>query len=241
MVSFYFRKVLKTNLLCGYPFYTMLIARHKEQSSMIFAPTIERSVVEKVNKKYPLPTHIPEKLLRNVRNKIIFSKLYNLPLPEKAIHQNRIIELAHTQLAKRFDEVIKRDAKLFIKDYEKMEGKVTYVFDYGMNQIIKETFLSVAKNPIQIKQEDNDILTNFILRNMLIEHDALNDLRFKVNMSNFERQPGFKQENICFADNKKYYDIELICEYYLKNTNKNPIVNAETRKFESLLSTYKKI
>lgn len=221
---------LVANALIGYPFLTLLIAEEEDGFSTIFAPTLERSVVEKVMEQYPLPTHIPEKLLRNIKNRILTSKLLGLPLPDNAIYQNRKVDIAKTNLSKHFDELLKEDAKLFLEKTDDVNRGPTLVFDFGMHPTIKESFLTRIANPIFVDKKDNQLFAAFMLRNMIVEHMMTND-------------PIFKKEAIKLATNglnfvfKKfgnvtYYQMDFIQQYLKHFGKQNILSNIETKELK---------
>lgn len=228
------RHRLSRNIIIGQPFMTNVIMETENGHTFVGAPTIERNVVEEVNKTYPLPTHVPEKLLRNVRNRIIVSKLYNLQLPEKAIYQNRIIDVAHAQLSERFNEVIKGDIELFLKDSKAMFGDPTIVFDFGMHPAIKDAFLSISNNPVFANEEEKNNLICFILRNMIIQHKMINDLVFRSHVLQLEKADDLSE--VVFKFNGiKCYDMEAIIEGYFRFQKKPDLIsNKETRTIEEI-------
>ena len=230
------REVINKNVFIGFPFSTIIIGEHEDSFSLTYAPTLEKTVVKAVNEKYPLPTHIPEKLLRNVRNRIIVGKLYNLPLPDTAIYQNRKIDIAKTKFAKRFDEVIKEAANLFKKRQKKMEGDTAHFFDFGMQPLIKETFLNAIKKPIDVSREGNEAFICFMLKNMLVQHMALKDVRFKAKVMMLEKNNRTKPDDIYKTKNRKYYDMLLIGDYYTQTTRKNPLSNLEIKYLKELIN-----
>ena len=122
------RELVGANVLIGYPFLTYIFHTDSANSFYTLAiPTMEQSVVDEINEKYPLSTRIPKDLLRNVKNKIIYSKLYDLPLPETAIYQNRIIDVGHAKLAERFNEVINGLSKIIIERVDEIKDNPTYI------------------------------------------------------------------------------------------------------------------
>lgn len=225
----YLRKVIGKNIIFGFPFLAVILSEHGDVCSMVTAPTIEIPIVEKVNEKYPLPTHIPEKLLRNIRNRIIVAKLFNLPLPDTAIYQNRKFEIALTKFAKRFDEIINETCKYFLEHTKRMDEGETYIFDYGMHPHIKETFVKLADSPVFVKESANDKLISLLLRNMIIEHIAINNLQFKSRMLLLEKSPNFRKDDVFRSGNKRFYDIELIGDYYSKIEKSKVLDNIETK------------
>ena len=226
------RSVAGNNILLGYPFLTMFINNDEEGFSTVFAPTLERTIVEKVSKKYPLPTHIPEKLLRNIRNKILTAKLLGLPLPNDAIYQNRKVDIAKTNLSKHFDEILEEDAKYFLEKTDDTTNEPTFVFDYGMHPVIKDSFLSHISNPIFMEKEDNPVFTAFMLRNMVIEHTINDDPVFKKDAVRINKS-GHDIVSIKLG-NTMYFDISFIEQYLSHYGKKNILSNVETRELKSL-------
>ena len=229
------KDALLTNALIGYPFLTLLLAEEENGFSTTFAPTLERSVVERVMKQYPLPTHIPEKLLRNIKNRILTSKLLGLPLPDSAVYQNRKVDIAKTNLSKHFDELLKEDAKYFLEKTDEVSRGPTLIFDFGMHPTIKESFLTRIKEPIFVEKEYNSLFTVFMLRNMIVEHMMNNN-------------PIFKKEAIRVAKSGKgfifkkfgnviYYQMDFIAQYLSHFDKNNVLSNTETKELQKLCQT----
>ena len=224
--------VIGANLLMGYPFQTHLFIEEEKGISTIFAPTLEKTVVDKVTEQYPLPTHIPEKLLRNVTNKIITSKLLGLPLPKEAVYQNRKVDIAKTTLSKRFDEILKEDARYFIERTDKVKNGPTFVFDFGMHPVIKESFLTCIEKPIFMEKEYNDLLTAFLLRFIIVEHIMDMDPIFKKEAVRVNKE----KKDIAFfkVGSTIYYDMPFIEAYIKRFNKKNVLSNLESKEIESI-------
>ena len=176
------KDTISCNLLFGYPFISVLFARHhNDENSFLVAPTIEKTAVDEVNPQHTSLKRIPEDLLRNIKNRIVVSKLFNLHIPETAVYQNRIINIAHEEIVEMFDEVVDKAAKLIL---QKMDEKITddpmFIFDFGMHPVIKNTFLSLTENPMFIDSKYNLDFICFILRSMIIEHNAIHDNVFRA-------------------------------------------------------------
>lgn len=232
------RRLINNNVLLGYPLMSIFLADYKDYHTAIFAPTIEKTVVDDFNDKYPLSTHIPKKLLRNVKNRIIISKLYNQPLPEKAIYQNRIIDITKSQLAERFDEFITKAAEYIKENIDKnIKSGKTFIFDFGMNQIIKNAFLSFIKEPYFIDESHNIDMTCLILRVMLIEHIASQDFIFLMEANKKEQsEPDFKKATFR-GKGVRYFDVEYILAYLIdkKRLNLNNV-----KEMRALMSIFNK-
>lgn len=230
----YIRKVVGSNILIGYPFITIFLYDIENGITVVYAPTVESSVTKKVMEQYPLPTNIPEKLLRNINNKIIFSKLLNLPLPAEAIYQNRKVDIAKTNLSKHFDVLLKEAAQYFFEKTDKAENKPTIIFDYGMHPFIKESFLSCIGEPIHTEKKDNELLTVFLLRLMMIQHAMNSDSLFKKDAITINKE-GLEKTFIKFG-NTLYFDPAFIYAYIKHHKKPNVFKNIETKELESLCS-----
>ena len=228
----YIDDIIGTNILIGYPFLTMLFNNQEDGFSVTYAPTMERSVVEKVLEQYPLPTSVPEKLLRNTSNKIFVSKLLDLPLPREAIYQNRRVDIAKTNLSKHFDVLLKEAANYFLEKADKVDRGPTMVFDFGMHPFIKESFMPRIEKPIFMDKEDNIVLTAFMLRNMIIQHIANGDSLFKNEAIKVSKKGMVSTFMKC--GNILYFDPYFIYEYILRHKKNNILSNAERKELESL-------
>lgn len=221
------------NIILGFPFQTILIKEIEDGHTLTFAPTIEKSVVEKIHDKYPLPSHIPPKLLRNVKNRIVVSRLFGEPLPDKAIYQNREIDIGNTELAKMFDEILIESAKLIKDRTEKISDNDTYILDFGMHPVIKEAFTSLIEKPVFVDNENNVKFICFMLRNMMIEHNVINDLIFKSQTAKRERN--LEEGNDYFKyGGVKYYSLRYVLEFLVANNRKKPFFNSEAKDLESI-------
>ena len=233
--SEYINKTVGSDILIGHPFTTIMFNATDSGYSATYAPTMEKSIVEKVMKEYPLPTNVPEKLLRNIRNKIFVSKLLDLPLPKEAIYQNRKIDIAKTNLYKHFDTLLKEVAKYFLEKTEKVEKNYTFIFDYGMHPVIKESFLSCIAKPIFMDKEFNNVLTAFMLRNMMNQHIVNNDPLFKKDAIRVN-QKGTNKAYLKYG-NALYFDPDFI-DMYIKHYKKTNILsNLETKELGLLCQT----
>lgn len=229
------KMTLGNNFLLGFPFVTGVVKKFNNEGvyAVTMAPTIERSVVERVAERHPMPTNVPEKLLRNVKNNIIVSKLFSKPLPHEAIYQNRRVDIGFSDLAKHFDEILDEDAKDFTNNVGNIENGPMLVFDFGMHPVLKEAFVSHIKEPIFVNKEDNMKFSCFMLRNMIIEHTALMDLKFRTIAAR-ERKSLDEKEAIFRIGSQKYYEIDFIREYCVQNGMKNPLSNYEFKELASL-------
>lgn len=230
--SEYIRKVMGNNVLIGYPFMSIFFSEVENAVSLVFAPTMERNVMEKVLEQYPLPTNIPEKLLRNIGNKIIISKLLGLPLPKEAIYQNRRVDIAKTNLSKHFEVLLKEVAKYFLEKTDKAENGPTLIFDYGMHPVIKESFLSCIEQPIFLDKQDNETLTSFLLRIMVIQRSMNDDPLFKNDAVGVNKK-GADKTFIKFG-NTLYFDPTFIYAYIRYHKKNNILSNLETKELEAL-------
>ena len=229
------KMALGNNFLLGFPFVTGVVKKFDEEGlfAVTLAPTIERTIVEKVAERHPMPTNVPEKLLRNVKNNIIVSKLFSKPLPSEAIYQNRRIDIGFSDLAKHFDEILDEDSRDFTEKVGDIDKGPTLVFDLGMHPVLKEAFVSHMKEPVFVKEEDNIKFSCFMLRNLIIEHTALMDLKFKT-IATRERKTLEEKEAIYRIGDQKYYEIDFIREYFVQNGKKNPLNNLEFKELASL-------
>ena len=109
----------------------------------------------------------------------------------------------------------------------------TLVFDFGMHPVLKDAFVSHMKEPTFVKKEDNIKFSCFMLRNMIIEHTALMDLKFKT-IATRERKALDEKDAIFRIGNQKYYEIDFIREYSVQNGKKNPLNNLEFNELASL-------
>ncbi len=228
----YILKVVGSNMLIGYPFMSIFYNEIENGTSLIFAPTMERNIREKVLKQYPLQANIPEKLLRNVSNKIITSKLLGLPLPKEAIYQNRIVDLAKTNLSKHFDIFLKEVAKFFLEKTDKSNDGLTFIFDYGMHPVIKESFLSCIEQPIFLDEQGKEMLTAFLLRNMVIQRTMNNDPIFKHDAIGVNKR-GTEKTFVKYG-NTLYFDPTFIFAYIKHYKKNNVLSNLETKELEAL-------
>ena len=234
------RRTIGQNVMIGYPLLTFKYQATEKGQSFLIAPTVEQKAVEKVHAKYPLTTHIPEKLLRNIKNRVIISKLYNHPLPKSAIYQNQIIDIAHAKLVEMFDELIKEDVELFLEDEVETNDKPTYIFDFGMHPVIKDSFLTMIKHPVFVDNETCELLLPFIFRLMFIEHEIRRDLYFKIAVAEMEKQIAFREDEVVNIGDKKYYELEYVENYFLSKKKKNnPFNNAETSAMKSAMEKYR--
>ena len=223
------RKIIGHNVLIGYPFLSIFVQDVDNTYQRVIAPTLEKNIIKKVEEQYPLPTHIPEKLFRNIKNKIITSKLLGLPLPEETIYQNRRVDIAKTNLYQHFDEILKADAKEFIKDVEKVADAPVFIFDFGMYPIIKESFLTCIDKPVFMDKKDNEAFIAFLLRSMMIQFEMNNDPLFKKDAIKRVKDATFAKYG-----SSLYYSYSFI-EAYIKHYNKKNILsNIETKELESL-------
>lgn len=231
------RDVISENCLFGFPFLSIKIGNCEDHYYFTAAPTIEWSALKEIQNKYPLSTHIPEKLLRNIKNKIIVSKLYNLPLPEKAIYQNRIIDIKHEGLSERFEELMDANAKIIIEKTDEDVIGDTYVFDFGMYPKIKEAFLTITNNPVFVDKKYNELFIAFILRNMIIQHNALNDPLFRKEAASNKKTLERRNE-IFKSGSAMYYELRFIQYYSIEYKKGNPLNNQETKDIKKIKEEY---
>ena len=227
------RRTVGRNVLIGFPFITISVTDRKDHCCITYAPTYEKTVVDKIDSKSLLPSHLPEKLLRNVKNRILVSKLYSKPLPDKVIYQNRIIDIGKAKFASYIDEIIQSDSKLFSEQMEEGFGGPTYIFDFGMHPSIKETFVKSINKPIFIEKEHNIRFICFMLRNMIIQHTMLQNLQFKAYCSIHEKRLEEKQ-GVFRHGIDKYYELEFIREFCVLFKISNPLSNYETKELEKI-------
>ena len=228
---------LNDNVLVGYPFLTFVMdSGDGDTYNTVIVPTVERTVVDKVNEKYPLSTRIPKDLLRNIKNRIIYSKLYNLSLPDTAIYQNRKIDIGSAELAKRFDEVIQGLSDMILERLEEINNGPTFIFDYGMHPKIKEAFLSKIKNPVFMSKEENDIYISFLLRSVIIEHQMVNDIKFRASVARCDQQAMKEERVYTISGTKRYFELMFIEGYLAKHKLKSIFTSKE---FEALASIKK--
>ena len=64
---------------------------------------------------------------------------------------------------------------------------------------------------------------------MIIEHIAINNLQFKSRMLLLEKSPKFRKDDVFRSGNKRFYDIELIGDYYSKIEKSKVLDNLETK------------
>lgn len=226
------RHIIGANALIGYPFLTMLLADEEDCLTTTFAPTLERSVVERVTEQYPLPTHIPEKLLRNIKNRIITCKLLDIPLPANAIYQNRKVDIAKTNLSKHFDELLKEDARYFLEKTGDVNNGITFVFDFGMHPVIRDSFLRRISDPIFMEKQNNMKFTAFMLRSMIVQHMMNSDPLFKKEAVRINKSG----KDIVFIKfgSALYFDSLFIASYLTHFKKDNILSNIETKELEKL-------
>ena len=231
----YLRFIFNANIIVGFPFLSYVVTWNEDISTTLFAPVMDQTVVATMNEKYPLSTRIPKPLLRNVKNRIIVSKLYNLPLPETAIYQNRVIDIGHAKLADRFEEFVVESASLLSSNTGDITIGSTYIFDFGMHATIKKTLLSLAKDPIFVNKDDNMKFVCFILRNMIIEHTMLKDPMFKYELSQCDIRKMKEDHILTKAGNIKYYELSFIHSFLKRYKRKDLLVNQETKDLMTLV------
>lgn len=222
------RNTLGNNFLTGFPFFSLIVGDEEELFHVTYAPTLEKTITDEIDSKNLLPTHLPEKLFRNVKNRIIVSKIYQKPLPDKVIYQNRTLDIGKAKFAKYIDELLEKDNKYFAEKIPDAVNGSTYIFDFGMHPAIRDGFISRTKNPILIDKSDNIKFISYILRNMVIQHTMINNLKFKASASFME--DFLKEKNAVFKYGPtKYYELHFIREYCAKKGLKNPLSNYETK------------
>lgn len=209
----FLREIIGTNLLFGYPFIAILIAdESKDEFSVTFAPTMEHNVIEIINSKQTETSTIPAKLLRNVQNKILVAKLFNEPIPQTAVYQNRIVHLAKTMTSEMFDDLFREDSKFFLSKQNFKHVDKMFIFDYGMHPIIKSAYINAIKNPVYADTNQLNMLTNLLLRILIIEHTVLTDVVFRFDASRMSAVLK-EMDAISQFGNKKYYKLSFVREY----------------------------
>ena len=225
------RKTVGNNFLIGFPFFSLIVGDEEELFHVTYAPTLEKTVTDEIDSKNLLPTHLPEKLFRNVKNRIIVSKIYQKPLPDKVIYQNRILDIGKAKVTQYIDELLEKDNKYFAEKIRDAINGPTYVFDFGMHPAIRDGFINRTKNPILVDRSNNMKLICFMLRNMVIQHTMINNLKFKAQASFME--DFLELKNAIFKYGCcKYYELYFIKEYCEKKRMNNPLSNKETKEFE---------
>ena len=222
------RQTVGSNFLIGFPFFSLIVGDEEEQFHVTYAPTLEKTVTDELDNKNLLPTHLPEKLFRNVKNRIIVSKIYQKPLPDKVVYQNRTLDIGKAKFAKYIDELLKKDNEYFAEKIRDAINGPTYIFDFGMHPSIRDGFVNRTKKPILVDKSNNMKLICFMLRNMVIQHTMINDIKFRTRSSFMEDH--LKEKNAIYKYGCcKYYELQYIREYCAKNGLNNLLSNYETK------------
>ncbi len=224
-----------TTVLFGTPFISLYIEFDSNKISVAHVPLLEKRGVEKISSKYNLP-NLPVKLLRNVKNRILTCKLFNKPLPDKPIYQNRIIDISNEQIDKMIDEIIEENAKLVTKNIKKTGKTPTFIFDFGLNPIFKKAFYKRTQTPIVIDDNDKMEFICLLLRSAVIEETLLNDPLFIAMTTKINAH--IDRENDYFVyGKKKYYSLGSVGRSYFKKTGKpNLLKNQDKDKLETIIS-----
>lgn len=225
------------NLFVGYPYITWLLENGESSINGTITPTVDRNVLDKVLEEHPLPKNIPQKLLRNICNRIITSNLYGLQIPNSAIYQNRVINFTNTSLSSFFEELAKENAKMVVEQTKKVK-ETTYFFDFGVHSIIKAAYFSVIKKPILIDSKYNDYLTFALLRTMLIYQKAIDDTSFRFFAINYAKQYPDQEIKTKAEEKISFYRLSFIRFYYLKYKKINIYSN---KQFDQLMNLSKAI
>lgn len=210
-----FRYLSNKGFVLGFPFISVI-----QYDQHFFAePFMERTAYKETIKRAPISNHLSPKLSRVIKNRIIMSKIFGFSINAEAIYQNRSITIDYSEYSKWFDEHITELSKLINKQREGDGEKPTdvgFLFDYGMIKNLEKPCRSKFKTIIKIAPEDNDILTVWFLRNMVIIHEAKRNPTFIVNRVKFKEELK-KFGHVNFVDGVEYYNlrfIDMVLSYY---------------------------